>query len=132
MLLVSSTMTIKKFPIRHYIIATLFILLSYSTLNLQDRIKRQANHVINSTINFEKEYGESRHITKLKSSIKNIMSIQKHDLKQLQRLFLSIIIICSAYIVLLFTIKEISLILRFVFVGMIIYFLIFHQSGIRY
>ena len=132
MLLVSSTMTIKNFPIRHYIITSLFIFLNFSTMNLPDRIKRQANHVMSSTISFEKEYGESRHITKLKRSIKNIMSIQKHDLKQLQRLFLSIIIICFAYIILLFTIKEIPLILRFVFTVVIIYFLIIHQSGIRY
>ncbi len=125
-------MKINYHLIRHYIIASLFVFLSYSTLILHDRIKRQTNHVINSTINFEKEYGESRHITKLKRSIKNIMSIQKHDLRQLKHLLLSIIIICFAYMVLLFTIKEIPLILRMTIAAAIIYLSIIHQSRIMY
>ena len=123
---------IKQQPIRHYIIASLFIFLSYSTLDLQDSIKIQANHVARSSITFEKEYGESRNITKLKHSIKSIMSIQQHDLRQLKHLLLSIIIICFAYIVLLFTIKEIPLILRMTIAAAIIYLSIIHQSRIMY
>ena len=125
-------MAIKNYPIRHYIIASLFVFLSYSTLILQDTLKRHSNEVTRSSISFEKESGETQSVTKEKRTIDKILTIQRSNLKQFQNLYIQISIICFIYLIVLFTIKEMPLTIRFLIAMAIIYMLIFHHSGIKY
>lgn len=118
--------------IRHYIIVVLFVFLSYSTLNLQDRLKRISYHVMESAIHFEKEFSASKNVSKIKKSLQKQMSIQRHQFKKLQNLFISISLICFIYILVLFSIKEIPLIIRLSVASSIVFFLILKNSGVQY